>query len=1042
VGDTDHVPVHGSSNSTDNGYCQLEGSDPLIDVFWGRFSGDSDADINLIVDKTMHYERTPYMADVFWFRSACLIVRDDYDSSDATYYGDTWHAYDLMENEGFAVIDTLFRKNDDDANDIHASVNAGRVFVNYRGQGVSNWWSPFDANPNSTNPGYKLPVVMSATCGTGTYHSDGYPCETWMRAGSVGAPKGAVAFVATNEIVSHGAHFRSIVNQNFYTALFNLKMHRVGEALAHGQSFVWTTYGDEYEYEGWNCQGDPALDVWTAYPVTPTVMHSATVPSGPSSYLVSVENGGNPVPSALVCAYADGEIYETGTTDANGNVTLSVNPVLADTMWLTVTGHNVHPYESHAVVTVDGPFLQYDSASPDDSSGNNDGLVSPGETVALTVTLENSGPDDATNTMGVLRSNDTYVTLVDTTSSYGTIVSGGTGDNLTDYTMQVGSDCPNGHELALTLYATADDMRGAWTILIPGVTVSAADLTIGSVTVDDSGDGGDGDGVLEAGETAWIDITLDNDGALGLTGVAGQLLSSDAYVVITDDDGGFGDIDTGASGSNAANSFRVSVSPAIPPAHQIGFDLIATGTAPTYTHGQTVVFTLTSGGTATQSPTGPDSYGYYAYDDTDTSTGRAPVYDWVEITSIGTIMSDITNADAATTQVTLPFTFTYYGTDYTQISVCSNGFVSMGYEDYRFGDNSAIPNTHGPDAMLAPFWDDLDPSSGGDIYEYYDSANHRYIIQFDANVHYGSGNPETFEMILYDPAHYPTATGNGEIVFQYQTVGTVGSATIGIENPAQNDGIQYVYNGSHDANGATVANGRAIKFTTQSPLLSDVWLAVDGQTIDDSSGGDGDGVAEPTEVFDLILTIDNGGTGSASSVTGTLTTSDPDVTIEDGSAEFGTIPGSGSATNAASPFVIRVATAPADETVEFNLQLSTGSRYDTYDVVTITLDLSGTGVEEPVIPLAFALRQNYPNPFRGGTTLAFDLPQPARTTLEVYNVAGRKVTTLADRDFAAGRHAVSWNGKDQDGNPVSAGIYFYRVQSGANEAMKKMIILK
>ncbi len=1042
VGDTDVLPTHSSSSGTDDGYCQLEGSDPLIDVFWGRFSGDSDADINLIVDKTMHYERTPYMADIFWFQSACLIVRDDYDSSDVTYYEDTWHAYNLMSNEGFSVIDTLFRKNGDDYNDIHASVDAGRVFVNYRGQGVSNWWSPFDANPNSTNPGYKLPVVMSATCGTGTYSSDGYPCETWMRAGTVGAPRGAVAFLATREIVSHGAHLRSIVNQNFYTAIFNLKMHTIGEALAYAKVFVYTTYGDEPEYEGWNCQGDPALDVWTSKPVEPDVTHSLTVPNGPSSYLVTVEDGGSPVPSALVCAYAEGEIYETATTDINGNVNLSVNPVLADTMWITVSGHNIHPYESHAVVTVDGPFLQYDSASPDDSGGNNDGLVSPGETVALTVTLENSGPDDATNVYGVLRSNDMYVALGDTTSLYGTIVSGNTGDNVTDFSFAVDPACPDGHELALTLYATADDVRGAWTILIPDVTVSAADLNVGGVTFDDSGAGGDGDGVLEAGETAWINITLDNDGALGVTGVVGQLVSTDAYVAITDDDGSFGDIGTGGSGTNAANSFRVSVSPTIPPAHLIGFDLDVTGEAATYTHNETMAFSTSAGGTATQSPTGPDSYGYYAYDDTDTWTGQAPTYSWAEITTTGSIISAITNADAATTTLSLPFTFRYYGTDYTQVSVCSNGFISLGVEDYRFGDNSSIPNTHGPDAMLALFWDDLDPSSGGNIYEYNDVANHRYIIQFDANYHYGTTNAETCEAILYDPAYYPTASGNGVIVFQYQTVATVGSATIGIENPAQNDGIQYVYNGNHDVNGATITNGRAVKFTTQGPTQSDIWLAVDGQTIDDSSGGNGDGIAQPSEVFDLILTIANGGTGSASTVTGTLTTSDSDITIEDGTASFGTIPGSGTATNAASPFVIRVAAAPADGIAEIDLHLSTGSRYDTYDVVTITLDLTGTGVDEPTIPVAFALRQNYPNPFRGGTTLAFDLPHPSKTTLEVYNVAGRMVTTLVDRELPAGRHVVAWNGKDSNGHDVSAGIYFYRVQSGANEAMKKMIILK
>ena len=57
----------------------------------------------------------------------------------------------------------------------------------------------------------------------------------------------------------------------------------------------------------------------------------------------------------------------------------------------------------------------------------------------------------------------------------------------------------------------------------------------------------------------------------------------------------------------------------------------------------------------------------------------------------------------------------YYDEVYTTVSVNSNGFLAMGTCDYRFGDNSSIPDGHGPPAMIAPFWDDLDPSAGGDL---------------------------------------------------------------------------------------------------------------------------------------------------------------------------------------------------------------------------------------------------------------------------------------------------------------------------------------
>ena len=74
--------------------------------------------------------------------------------------------------------------------------------------------------------------------------------------------------------------------------------------------------------------------------------------------------------------------------------------------------------------------------------------------------------------------------------------------------------------------------------------------------------------------------------------------------------------------------------------------------------------------------------------------------------------------------------------------------------------------------------------------------------------------------------------------------------------------------------------------------------------------------------------------------------------------------------------------------------------------------------------------------------IAFELPAPSRARLEVYNVAGRKVASVVDDEFAAGRHTVRWDGRDSSGREVSAGIYFYRLEAGSNESMKKMILLK
>jgi len=106
----------------------------------------------------------------------------------------------------------------------------------------------------------------------------------------------------------------------------------------------------------------------------------------------------------------------------------------------------------------------------------------------------------------------------------------------------------------------------------------------------------------------------------------------------------------------------------------------------------------------------------------------------------------------------------------------------------------------------------------------------------------------------------------------------------------------------------------------------------------------------------------------------------------------------------------------------------------------VTLDY--TGVEEGELPVAFALKQNAPNPFRGGTAIAFDLPTQAHAVLDVYNVAGRKVASVIDGELPTGRHTVTWDGVDSAGQKVSAGIYFYRLTAGENESTRKMILLK
>ena len=95
-----------------------------------------------------------------------------------------------------------------------------------------------------------------------------------------------------------------------------------------------------------------------------------------------------------------------------------------------------------------------------------------------------------------------------------------------------------------------------------------------------------------------------------------------------------------------------------------------------------------------------------------------------------------------------------------------------------------------------------------------------------------------------------------------------------------------------------------------------------------------------------------------------------------------------------------------------------------------------------VVPVTFALHQNFPNPFNPITTLRYDLPSDALVTLSIYDMLGREITQLVNTTQKAGFKSVQWDAKDNMGRPVSAGVYIYQIQAGEFIQTKKMVLLK
>jgi uncharacterized repeat protein (TIGR03806 family) len=94
------------------------------------------------------------------------------------------------------------------------------------------------------------------------------------------------------------------------------------------------------------------------------------------------------------------------------------------------------------------------------------------------------------------------------------------------------------------------------------------------------------------------------------------------------------------------------------------------------------------------------------------------------------------------------------------------------------------------------------------------------------------------------------------------------------------------------------------------------------------------------------------------------------------------------------------------------------------------------------LPEGFQLDRNYPNPFNAATTMAFRLSDAGRVRFDILDVSGRLVRRLIDTPMPAGRHTVSWDGKNESGEIVASGVYLYQLRSGPRETQRRLTLLK
>ncbi len=807
-----------SGDQTDLYYAEVNESGYLPDMYYGRICVLDTIQGNISVNKALRYEHANFgSAGTAWLKRACLIA--GYDGSyQPVGMATNWYCRNVMIPFGYTV-DTLVIASSEQETRIVQKINAGTAWCVYTAHGSQTYWAISSSGSftipelNTTTNNDMYPMVAGHCCLAGDYqYSSDCFGETWDRI----AGKGGLTYYGS--VPSTYWDEDDWLQRRYFDAVYTDSIS--GRLYERGRYTQWGMYWIEnhtsssmkqYYFEAYHVFNDPSLDTWTDIPHTLAVTHLPTVFPGASTFTVNVKEGATPQQNALVCCWIkmqSPQMHIVAYTDASGNANLSVNPLnVGDTMYVTVTKHDFTPYEGYAIVTTaSGPYVVVGTTSFNDY-GN--GQVNPGDSILYSVYGKNLGNATAQGVWGRLSEADAYVTITRDSAWYGNIPQSDSALSNPPYKFRVANNCPNGYTLPFTLQF--HDYRDSIWTSHPGVMVYAPFLTYQSVAVT----GGNGNGILDPGETANLVVTIRNEGGADAQNVTSTLMESSAYLTISDASGNYGTVTVGATANNSADPYTVTAAAGTPIGTVVPLQIqVVSGV-----YCDTLDFSLSIGRNM------PTDTGYYYTYWSHGPYQQAPVYSWyaIDTTQTAHVGTSLGHSDDQTTTVTIPFTFRYYGVAYTQASICSNGWLALGSETVTSYINYGLPSTSAPAKAVFGVWDDLNPGATGpgDDYYYYDATNHRFVVEWFRTEHYGGGSTtqENFEILLYDPAYYPTPTNDGEIIIQYRNAMRETDNTVGIQNSGRTVGIQYYFDGAYHALGVPITDTFALKFTPIAPTV-------------------------------------------------------------------------------------------------------------------------------------------------------------------------------------------------------------------------------
>ena len=602
VGDGGDVPSNVSTYSSgwssetmtsDNQYAYLVGNDHYADVFIGRFSGQSVADISNMVRKVILYEKELNTSDT-WLTNAYGSASNEGGSGSGHNQGhgtesDMVHMGYIqtdLENYGYTVtrVNQASSGYTSDLAATSAAFNAGVGLACYIGHGdVQEWASTGYKNShvNALTNENKQAFIISVACVNGDFNGNTCFAEAWLRASKNGNPTGALAFLgstinqdwnppmtAQDEMVdiiveSLDGNIKRTIGGISFNGYF--RMIQDYPANSSGGDGVNTA-------DAWTIFGDPSTMFRSKTPQEMTITHPSVLTVGQSEVEVSSTADETLI---AITREVDGEVVILGTGYANnGSSTINLAEITEPcTVKITATAYNKVTYQQEIMVIVpEGPYVVNGGYTINDSEGNNNGAADYNETIKFNYTLNNVGVEAANNVSLAISSSSDDITITDDSESFGDIAANGSVTKNDALSMSIRNGIADQTNIAISYSISADNCEtrsGSFML-----TANAPAPAISFVRIDDS-ENGNNNSMLDAGETAKVIFSIANNGHAQLNAGTATLSVNAENITLISDEAQYNAINAGSSQNI---EFEISVADDIASGSTVCFTALTTGT--------------------------------------------------------------------------------------------------------------------------------------------------------------------------------------------------------------------------------------------------------------------------------------------------------------------------------------------------------------------------------------------------------------------------------------------------------------------------------